>query len=154
MVMDLITSYYAIGNNNVSEEGMYIFIMCYVHILQYGTATTQPTESRLHSFRARPQRSGTAVTWDTTLSVPRVQRTSLASEGWHSERCSSITQRFGWSCNGLRVDFQPGEMCCMTCILHVWGVLCSRSDCFTFVLLRWLIWLNPKTPAGLRLAQT
>lgn len=37
MVMDLITSYYAIGNNNVSEEGMYIFIMCYVHILQYLT---------------------------------------------------------------------------------------------------------------------
>lgn len=37
--------------------------MCYVHILQYDTATihSNATQSRLHSYRVRPQRSGTVV---------------------------------------------------------------------------------------------
>ena len=49
--------------NNTLEEAMYIFIMCYVHILQYDTATIHgnATQSRLHSYRVRPQRSGTVV---------------------------------------------------------------------------------------------
>lgn len=39
--------------------------MCYVHILQYDTATilgNNATQSGLHGFRVRPQRSGTVVT--------------------------------------------------------------------------------------------
>lgn len=42
---------------------LYIFIMCYVHHLQYSTATIQgyATHSGLHSFRVRPQRLGTVV---------------------------------------------------------------------------------------------
>lgn len=37
--------------------------MCYVHHLQYDTATIHgyATQSGLHGFRVRPQRSGTVV---------------------------------------------------------------------------------------------
>ena len=54
-----------IKNNNYTslEEATYIFIMCYVHILHYGTAKIQgnATQSGLHGFRVRPQWSGTVV---------------------------------------------------------------------------------------------
>lgn len=45
------------------EEATYIFIVCYVHILHYDTATIHgnATQSGLHSYRVRPQRSGTVV---------------------------------------------------------------------------------------------
>lgn len=50
---------------------MYIFIVCYVHILQYGTARihSNATQSRLHSYRVRPQRSGTVIMMRHTIGV-------------------------------------------------------------------------------------
>lgn len=98
---------------------MYIFIMCYVHILQYGTATihSNATQSRLHSYRVRPQRSGTVVmrhNIECTVSTAYIFGFIGITQHGHGARtqCIQISVKSDkrticqWFL-GLRMDYQP-----------------------------------------------
>lgn len=87
--MNVVTKTYLMGNksillhtinknNTTLKEATYIFIMCYVHILQYGTAKIlgNATQSGLHGF----SQATAVVLWcETQYRAQEVQNTSLAS---------------------------------------------------------------------------
>lgn len=146
---------------------MYIFIMCYVHILQYGTATIHgnATQSRLHGFRVRPQRSGTVVqrhnmgVYSIHLWLHRHNRTWTWSENTVNANLGqqwvliAIQYNTDGRMNRLRMDFQPREKEILYDIFFSGMVGIMFLFRLLLVLSGWLRRLYPKTPAGQRLAR-
>lgn len=136
--------------------------LCYVHMIQYNTATirSNATQSRLHSYRFRPRRSGTMLTGhDSELTASTVyifglRRVRGRRIGWWEERANAhnpavqrmigrsfLRSRKGfsrWKAGGLRGAYLPA--CSQRLLSDGSGLLAEEIG-------------DPETPAGLRLAR-